>query len=216
MNPLSIEDRLVVWFVVWWDAFLDIFRAPHQVPSLDEDGYCVLESSLTAVPTTALSALPPNYMLLSKTHTNRGGSNPFYWRASTFFKPTTHPTYLAVHYEHPGPALSATKGSHLEWKMTLPSRVDAQQNTLLLMDSRLLKAHIDTYPQTITQYIAAHQHDIYLFNEYQQHNSETFYVPSLAYTAPHLQILSYLVAVPVQTVASLVWTVSQFIKDKYA
>uniref|UniRef100_A0A6C0DHY7 Uncharacterized protein n=1 Tax=viral metagenome TaxID=1070528 RepID=A0A6C0DHY7_9ZZZZ len=210
--PLSLEDRFVVTLLVWWNAIVDIFRTLHQVPSLDEDGYCVLESGLDAVPRTTLSVLPPHYMILPKVHTNRGGSNPFYWRSSTFFKRTVHPTYLAVHYEHPGPALSVSKGSHLGWQMSLPTQLNVQQNSLVLMNSGLLKAHIDTAPQTTVRFLAVHQHDNYLFD--QQENTESVYIPSLTCTAPILEILSYLVAVPVQGIATLVWTVGQFVKEK--
>jgi len=212
MMALSLEDRLVVALLVWWHAIVDIFRIPHEDPTLERDGYCVLESSLDAVPRTTLSVLPPHYMILPKVHTNRGGSNPFYWRTSTFFKRTVHPTYLAIHYEHPGPALSVSKGSHLGWQMSLPTQLNVQQNSLILMNSGLLKAHIDTYPQTTTQFLAVHQHDNYLFD--QQGNTESVYIPAFPFTAPILEFLSYLVAVPVQTVASLVWTVGQFVKEK--
>ena len=208
--PLSLEDRFVVALLVWWNAFLDIFRTPHVPPSLDEDGYCVLESDLDSVPRTTLSVLPPHYMILPKVHTNRGGSNPFYWRSSTFFKRTAYPTYLAVHYERPGPALSVSKGSHLGWQMALPTQLNVQQNTLILMNSGLLKAHIDT--QTTVQFLAVHQHDTYLID--QKGNTESVYIPSLPFTAPILEFLSYVVAVPVQGVATLVWTVGQFVKEK--
>ena len=210
MTPLSLEDRLAVALLVWWQAIIDIFRSPYEDPTLERDGYCVLQSSLDAVPRTTLSVLPPHYMILPKLHTNRGGSNPFYWRASTFFKRTVHPTYVAVHYEHPGPALSIAKGTHLGWHYNLPTRLNVQQNSLILMNSGLLKAHIDT--QTTVQFLAVHQHDNYLFD--QQGNTESVYIPSLAFTAPILEILSYLVAVPVQGIATLVWTASQFVKEK--
>lgn len=214
MLVLSIEDRLIVSLLTWWNALLNIFMILLQPSTLERDGYCLLQSSLDTVPATILAALPPHYMVLTKTHTNRGGSYQFYWRSSTFFRRTTHPTYLAIHYEEPGPALSVSKGSHLGWHYNLPTQVDARRNTLILMNSDLLKAHIDTYPQTTTQFLAVHQHDNYLFD--QQGNTESVYVPSLAFTGPILEFLSYLAAVPVQGIAMLVWTVGQFVKEKYA
>lgn len=211
---LSIEDRTLLAFLTWWRAFLDIFRLPSYPPSLEDDGYCLLESTLDTVPIATLSTLPPGYVLLSKTHVQRGGSNPFYWRSSTFFNTTTHPTYLVVHYEQPGPAISVSVGSHERWRLSLPVHVEAQQNTVILMNSKLLKSHIDTYPQTQTRFIAVHQHDMYLFDAYQTAHSESLYYPPLAYTTLYVQILSYLFAVPVQAVATLVWTASQFVKEK--
>jgi hypothetical protein len=94
--------------------------------------------------------------------------------------------------------------------MSLPTQLNVQQNSLILMNSGLLKAHIDT--QTTVQFLAVHQHDNYLFD--QQGNTESVYIPAFPFTAPILEFLSYLVAVPVQTVASLVWTVGQFVKEK--
>jgi hypothetical protein len=214
MIVLSIEDRILANLLLLWNAILNFFTPPVHPPSLDEDGYCLLESNLDTVPTTILSVLPRGYVLLNNTHTRRGGSNPFYWRSSTFFKATTYPTYLAIHYEHPGPALSVSNGSHLGWQMSLPTQVNAQQNTLILMNSGLLKAHIDTSPQTTTQFLVVHQQDSYLFD--QQTHTESIYIPTFPFTALIPQILSYLVAVPVQGVAMFGWTVRQFIKEKYA
>jgi hypothetical protein len=94
--------------------------------------------------------------------------------------------------------------------MSLPTQLNVQQNSLVLMNSGLLKAHIDT--QTTVRFLAVHQHDNYLFD--QQGDTESVYIPSLTCTAPILEILSYLVAVPVQGIATLVWTVGQFVKEK--
>jgi len=94
--------------------------------------------------------------------------------------------------------------------MSLPTQLNAQQNTLILTNSGLLKAHIDT--QTTTQFLLVHQHDTYLFD--QQGNTESVYIPSLAFTAPILQILSYILAVPIQYAAILLWPIAQFVKEK--